>query len=308
MIYKPQLETFLKVADAGSFSKAADESYITPTAIIKQINILEADLGIALFVRTHQGITLTDSGKSMYKDTKYLIKYAKDSVERAKSAMLDNNIISIGTSPMTPSGFLIKLWPKIHEKCPDIKFKLTTFENTPENAREILRNFGQHIDVVAGWFDKEFLKTSECEALELFKDPIRCAVPITHKLAQKDTLTVQDMYGENLMLNYQIWNSRLDRLRNELTQYHTNINIVDFEFYDVNIFNKCANSNSILMTFDAWKNVHPMLKIMPVDWEYTVPFGLLHSPSPSKTVYQFLNAVLTHCRFGCKDYPEMIKF
>ena len=35
-MYNPQLETFLRVADAGSFNKAAEESYITPTAVIKQ--------------------------------------------------------------------------------------------------------------------------------------------------------------------------------------------------------------------------------------------------------------------------------
>lgn len=38
-MYNHQLETFIRVADAGSFNKAAEESYITPTAIIKQIKI-----------------------------------------------------------------------------------------------------------------------------------------------------------------------------------------------------------------------------------------------------------------------------
>lgn len=36
-MYNHQLETFIRVADEGSFNKAAEESYITPTAIIKQI-------------------------------------------------------------------------------------------------------------------------------------------------------------------------------------------------------------------------------------------------------------------------------
>lgn len=40
-MYNPQLATFIRVADAGSFSKAAEASYITPTAVIKQINLLE---------------------------------------------------------------------------------------------------------------------------------------------------------------------------------------------------------------------------------------------------------------------------
>lgn len=39
-MYNPQLKTFIRVADAGSFNKAAEKLYITPTAVIKQINLL----------------------------------------------------------------------------------------------------------------------------------------------------------------------------------------------------------------------------------------------------------------------------
>jgi DNA-binding transcriptional LysR family regulator len=293
MLYNPQLETFIRVADAESFSKAADITYISPTAVIKQINILESELDVQLFVRTHRGITLTESGKSLYDDVKYLMQYSKDAMERAKNAMDTNNIIRIGTSPMTPGQFLVDLWPKIHEQCHEIKFKLVTYENTPENAREYLRNYGKHIDVVAGWFDDEFLQEFGCAALELSKDPVRCAVSMNHRLAAKDKLTVQDLYGETLMLNRHIWNSCVNELRGEILERHSKINIVDFEFYDVNIFNQCENDNAVLMTFDGWKNVHPLLKILPVEWNYAVPFGLQHSPSPSRTVQKFLNAVQT---------------
>ena len=44
-MYNPQLDTFIRVAEAGSFSKAAQESFITPTAVIKQMNLLESRLG-----------------------------------------------------------------------------------------------------------------------------------------------------------------------------------------------------------------------------------------------------------------------
>ena len=49
-MYNPQLETFIRVADAGSFNKAAEELFISPPAVIKQINLLEAQLGLTLFV------------------------------------------------------------------------------------------------------------------------------------------------------------------------------------------------------------------------------------------------------------------
>ena len=75
-MYNPQLETFLRVADAGSFNKAAEESYITPTAVIKQINLLEESLGVKLFDRSHRGLQLTKAGRSMYQDAKYIIQYS----------------------------------------------------------------------------------------------------------------------------------------------------------------------------------------------------------------------------------------
>ena len=65
-VYNPQLETFLRVADAGSFNKAAEEAYITPTAVIKQINLLENSLDVKLFERTHRGLILTKYYQSLY--------------------------------------------------------------------------------------------------------------------------------------------------------------------------------------------------------------------------------------------------
>ena len=149
MMYNPQIETFIKVADAGSFNKAAEELYITPTAVIKQINLLESSLALVLFERTHRGLILTNAGKSLYQDAKYIIGYCMDSVVRAKNAMSEGeNIIRIGSSPTTPAQLLMQMWPKIQEQRPDIKFEIVPFENTPENAKEILANLGKNIDII----------------------------------------------------------------------------------------------------------------------------------------------------------------
>ncbi len=291
-MYNPQLETFIRVADAGSFNKAAEQSYITPTAVIKQINLLEADLGVKLFERTHRGLKLTKAGASLYNDAKYVIQYCKDSVIRAKNAMQEgDNVIRIGTSPMTPAGVLVELWPKIHELCPEIKFQLIPFENTPENAREILKNLGQNIDVVAGIFDDTMLNVRNCAGFEISRQPICCAVSIHHRLAGKNRLTVQDLYGERLMLMHRNWSHYVDMLRDDIWQNHSQIQIVDFDFYSVDIFNRCENSNDVLMAVQAWDSVHPLLKVIPVEWNHFIPYGLLHSPAPSETVERFLSAI-----------------
>lgn len=241
-MYNPQLETFLRVADAGSFNKAAEESYITSTAVIKQINLLEESLELKLFERTHRGLHLTNAGKSLYQDTKYIIQYCKDSVTRAKNAMQEDcNVIRIGTSPITPAQLLMQIWSKIQKQCPDIKFQIIPFENTPENAREILRNLGKNIDVIGGIFDETMLNVRGCAGLPLSREPICCAVSVHHPLAAKDKLKVEDLYGENLLLMHRDWSRYVDELRDDLWKNHSSIHIVDFDFYDVNIFNRCEN-------------------------------------------------------------------
>ncbi len=292
-MYNPQLDTFIAVVDAGSFTKAANTLYISPTAVIKQINLLEEKLNLKLFVRTHRGLILTEAGKSIYHDAKYMVQYAKDSVIRAQNAMKkEDTVIRIGTSPMTPSQILVDLWPKVHELCPNIKFRLVPFENTPENAREILKNLGQNIDMVAGIFDETLLEFRQCDGLELFKEPICCAVSLQHPLASRERLKVEDLYGENLMLLQRGQMKQVDILRDDLHHNHPQIHIVDFDFFNTEVFNQCENGNNVLMAVASWKNVHPLLKIIPMEWNHAIPFGLLHSHNPSPAVQLCISALI----------------
>lgn len=186
MMYNPQLETFLCVAECGSFNKAAEKLYISPPAVIKQINLLESDLSLRLFIRTHRGLQLTEAGKSLVQDAKYMIQYCKDSVTRRRMpCRMAKKYFVFGTSPMTPAQVLVDLWPQLQEGCPGIKFQLVPFDNTPENAREILANLGQNIDVVAGIFDETMLNLRQCAGAEISREPICCAVPFIITLQRK---------------------------------------------------------------------------------------------------------------------------
>lgn len=291
-MYNPQLETFLLAANEGSFSKAAEKAHISPTAVIKQINLLEASLEVKLFERTHRGLNLTKAGLSLYRDAEYIIQYSRDAAARAKNAMQEEiNLIRIGTSPITPAQVLVALWPQIHAQCPDIKFQLVPFENTRENAREILKNLGRNIDLVAGIFDNTMLNLRQCEGLELSRQPLCCAVSIHHPLAAKNKLEIQDLYGENLLIMQRGWSRYVDKLRDDLQEHHRQICLIDFDFYDISIFNRCENSNDILLATESMANVHPLLKVLPVNWPHTIPFGLLHAPAPSAAVRRLLEAV-----------------
>ena len=289
-MYNPQLETFLRVADAGSFSRAAAETYITPTAVIKQINLLEDSLGVKLFERSHRGLTLTKAGRSLYQDAKYVIQYCRDSVARAKNAMLeDTNVIRVGSSPMTPAQLLMQLWAKVNETCPDIKFQIVPFDNSLENAREILGNLGKRIDIVGGIFDETMLALRGCAGLELVRAPFQCAMSVHHRLATKDRLQLSDLHGENLLMMHRGWSHYVDQLRDDLWQHHPQIHIIDFEIYSMDMFNRCESTNDVLLAIPGWANMHPLLKVIPVEWDYSIPFGVMHSPNPSPVVRRFLD-------------------
>ena len=48
-MYNKYLEVFIAVADTGSFSKAGEQLFISPTAVMKQMNLMESDLGLWTF-------------------------------------------------------------------------------------------------------------------------------------------------------------------------------------------------------------------------------------------------------------------
>ena len=282
---------FIRVAESGSFNKAAESLYITSTALIKQINLLEKELGLRLFNRSHRGLTLTKAGESLYKDAKYIMDYCRESVERAKVAMLEENqLIRIGTSPIMPAQILMDLWPKIHEHCQDVNFKLIPFENTTDNAREILKNLGQNIDVVPGFIDELLMTQRSCKGLVIEEEPLCAAVSIYHPLAGKEKLRVNDLYGQNLMIARRGWCKNMDDLRDDLMTHHPDIRLVDFELYDVGIFNRCEQSRDVLVSIRSWSIVHPLMKVIPVEWDHHMPVGILYSPEPSEVVQRFLDA------------------
>lgn len=283
-MYNRQLDTFLATATAGSFNKAAEDLYISPPAVIKQINLLEEKLGVRLFVRTHRGLQLTPAGESLQRDARYIVAYCRDAALRAQQAAAQRELLRLGVSNLTPVQTLSYLLPELPG---EIQLRLVPFENTPENAREILKHMGREIDVVAGIFDAAMLHYRECAATELLRLPLCCGVSARHRLAGRERLRLEDLYGETVRLIRRGWSDCMDSLRDALEQ-HPEIKIVDFSFYDLDVFNQCENSDDIIVAVEYWRLVHPLLRIIPVDWDFTIPFGIWHSHQPTPLVQCFL--------------------
>lgn len=80
-----------------------------------------------------------------------------------------------------------------------------------------------------------------------------------------------------------------DFIRNDLEKNHPQIHIEDTpQFYDLSVFNRCAESGNVLLTIECWRDVHPGLVSIPVNWEYSIPYGLLYSINPDKDVLRLV--------------------
>lgn len=286
-----QLNTFISVAKNGSFSKTAEALFISPTAVMKQIDALEDRLGVTLFLRTNHGLKLTEAGESVLNDAKYLVDYAARAEEKAREIDRKENRFSIriGTSFMTPARFILDIWPDIQNVAPNLKFELIPFENTPENAREILKNLGAQIDVVAGIYDDDLKRERGFQTVFLEDKRISFAVPLTSMLAQKGSIALSDLKGCGVMMIKRGWNCYIDELRQTLED--EGVEIIDFDFFNLSAFNVAVKKGVPIISIEDWDNVHPLLKTVPSQKVVTVPYGIMYSLSPSKQVKQFVKAV-----------------
>lgn len=195
-----KFDTFIQVAESGSFTKAAEKLYITSTAVMKQINNLENEIGISLFDRTNHGIVLTESGESFYKDAKYMVQYYRDSVLRAQEEVLEKwKTIRIGNSNLYPSYFLIDLWPYIQKESKNLKIQLVDFNESNEFPNDFSSIIGVHADVIAGIWGGNYLIQKGIAFQMLSFKKLCCAVPIQHPLADKVSLQIKDLFGERLL-------------------------------------------------------------------------------------------------------------
>lgn len=290
-MYNPLLDTFITVADYGSFTKAAEVLYISPTAVMKQMNSLEHHLNLKLIQRSPSGIQLTEAGAIIYRDAKFLIDYSKKSISSAKAALYANDTtFCVGTSLLNPAKPFMDLWYRVNKDFPEYKLHLVPFEDNHEGILSEIEKLGEKFDFLIGVCDsKEWLSRCNFLQLGLYKKMI--AVSREHRLAEKSCINIEDLYGETLMMVQRGDSGTNDFIRNDLEKNHPKIQIEDTPpFYDLSVFNHCAETGKVLLTIECWQEVHPGLISIPVNWDYSIPYGLLYSSDAPKDVLEFVNA------------------
>lgn len=291
-MYNPMLDTFISVIDYGSFTKAAEHLYISPTAVMKQMNTLESHLNLKLIERTSSGVRLTPAGKIIYRDAKFMIDYSKKSIASANAATLTyDTTFCIGTSLLNPAKPFMDLWYRVNQKFPDYKLHLVPFEDDHEGILSEIEKLGEKFDFLVGVCDsKAWL--SLCRFLPLGRYKKMVAVSREHPLASKTCVNIEDLYGETLMMVCRGDSGVNDFIRNDLEKNHPQIHIEDTpRFYDLSVFNRCAETGNVLLTIECWQDVHPGLVSIPVHWDYSIPYGILYSLNAPEDVLQFIATV-----------------
>jgi DNA-binding transcriptional LysR family regulator len=68
-----QIESFVKIAETGSFSRTAKELFLTQPTVTAHIQSLEKYYGVKLFARTTKEVVLTEDGKELYDYAKQIL-------------------------------------------------------------------------------------------------------------------------------------------------------------------------------------------------------------------------------------------
>lgn len=291
-MYNSQLNAFIAVADQGSFSRAAKSLYISPTAVMKQVNALEEHLGLRLFDRTSHGARLTAGGEVIYRDAKKMIAFSRQSVLEAQQAMEQwEKTFCVGTSLLNPAKPFMDIWAEVSGRFPGYKLHLVPFEDTGSGILAEIESLGTKFDFLVGvcdsktWLDK-------CRMLELGHYRKMIAIPQSHRLAGKDALSLRDLDGETMMMVPPGDSGTNDHIRAFLRENCPGLKLEDTQrFYDVSVFNRAAETGTLLLTVECWKDVHPALKTVPVEWDFTIPYGLMYALDAPKDVEAYVEVV-----------------
>lgn len=289
-MYNPVLDTFITVAECGSFTKASELLYISPTAVMKQMNTLEAHLDVKLTERTPTGVKLTAAGEIIYRDAKFMKDYSKKSLAEAKAAEHSyDTTFCVGTSLLNPAKPFMDIWYRVNKKFPDYKLHLVPFEDDHDGILSEIKKLGEKFDFLIGVCDsKAWL--SLCNFMPLGRYKKMIAVSREHRLARKSSIGLEDLYGETLMMVKSGDSGVNDFIRNDLEKNHPQIHIEDTpQFYDLSVFNRCAETGNVLLTIECWQEVHPGLVSIPVNWDYSIPYGLLYSLNAPDDVKRFVD-------------------
>lgn len=124
-----KLRIFHSVADAGSFTHAAEQLNLSQSAISRQISALETDLGVPLFARHARGLIMTEQGETLYRTVhdvllklQTTVSSLTESTERPQGKLKVTTTVGLGT------GWLTSRVHEFLELYPDVRLELNLLD------------------------------------------------------------------------------------------------------------------------------------------------------------------------------------
>lgn len=236
-MYNKSLDIFKAVAENSSFSKAAEQLFISHTAVIKQINQLESHLGVKLFIRSHRGIMLTTAGQQLYQETLQIIKDSEKAIRRVQEAYFASpQTLRIGSSLLYPCFDFMEVWERVNQSYPQFNLEIIPF-NDDENR---LKHLNNDFDFFIGAYNNIYKE----QGLLFFRIgyyKFCLTMPRNHQLAKRKALDFKDLYGETLMIMKKGTSPINDKIRKEIEDKRPEIIVEEISpQYNLDTFNNCA--------------------------------------------------------------------
>ena len=291
-MFDEYLKTFICVAECGSFSKAAESLFLSPNAVKKRIAALEECSGLCLFERTIKGEKLTGAGKSFYGDAKNMVLNYNNAVERAKKIQeSDEDYLKIGIMDTFADEFMTAKWFVSSEKPERRKTSLFFYGSSSEGLGTMLKSLGNDIDLAVDICDEKLAKKFGVIAVKISEAKICCAVPVGHRLFEKDEITPADLCGEKVAVlksgRNELWDNVIRNIKND----YFGIEFFEIEKFSIKTFNRCENENRIMLMTENSKKVYPFCKCVPLSKNYNIPFGLYYSKNADSKTIEFIEAI-----------------
>ncbi|MBR8653504.1 LysR family transcriptional regulator [Achromobacter sp. Marseille-Q0513] len=117
----PELHAFLAVAQAGSFSAAAQTLFVTQGGVSRCVQRLESRLGMPLFLRNGRGVSLTPTGQRLYEQIEPAMRTLADAVASVQAHASPRGVLRLRTVSTLSMRWLVPRLPQFHARMPGVR-------------------------------------------------------------------------------------------------------------------------------------------------------------------------------------------
>lgn len=256
------LRYFIAVAEDLNFSRAADRLHMAQSALSRQIQALEEDIGVQLFQRTRPHIELTAAGSAFLAEARKLMASSLQAIETARRASRGEvGRLDIGYIGALSDGLIPRLLREFRVRFPNVA--VTLHQIRPAQQAQALLND----EIQLGFIGMPIPELQSRLNFEIFRrDPIVVALPAGHPFFHRRSVRLQDLAGERFVFltragtpTYHDWLMRLCHHAG----FHPNI-VQEVENGQIAVELVAAGSGVALFPATAQRQLHGDMGFRPL--------------------------------------------